>query len=36
MKKTAAVLLVCVMVLLAGVSFAAQPDQKATIMLEGF
>lgn len=36
MKKTAAILLVCVMVLLAGISMAAQPDQKAVIMLEGF
>lgn len=36
MKKIAAVLLICIMVLLVGASFAAQPDQKATIMLEGF
>ena len=36
MKKTAAVILVCIMVLLVGASFAAQPDQKATVMLEGF
>lgn len=36
MKKTAAIILVCIMVLLVGASFAAQPDQKATVMLEGF
>ena len=36
MKKITAVLLVCLMVLLVGGTLAAQPDQKASIMLEGF
>ena len=36
MKKITAVLLVCLMVLLVGGTLAAQPDQEASIMLEGF